>query len=104
MNISALMQQPITIQSQTGSDAYGKPSYGAQRTIKVRIQTENRSTGKGAAYVPVDVLITDQPILTGDRFWRTGDDVSDDLKAKVLGKVMSAPALDGAGTLYRVDL
>lgn len=106
MNIGHLLKQTITVQSQNGSDANGDPTWSAQRTVNVRIQQVTRrvSTEKGVAYVPVDLLTTDQPILTGDRYWPPGADAGDATQARRLGRVTTAPTLDGGYTLYQVDL
>jgi hypothetical protein len=106
VNIGHLLNQALTVQSQSGADANGDPTWAAQRTVKVRIQQVMRRvySEKGISYVPVDQLMTDQPILTGDRYWPPGADTADGTQARRLGRVITAPTLDASYTVYQVDL
>jgi hypothetical protein len=106
MDLSGIFTQQITLQSPTGATAYGDETWGAQRVINVRIQTELRRVDgpAGTAYVPVDSLLTDQAIADGDRYWPPGANTTDPTQAQRMGKVTSAPTLDGSYQLWKVDL
>ena len=106
MNIVHLFIDTITVQSATGSDSSGSPTFGAQRSIKGKVKSEFRkvATASGDTVQAVDVFMTDQPLTQGDRYWVGGADPSDDEQARRLGMVTSMTGLTGAGTLYKADL
>lgn len=106
MNFAARFLDTVTVQSQTGSNNYGDPSFGAQSTIKGRVMSVRRKvmTEKGSTVADVSVFVTDQPIKTGDLLWLPDTDTTKTQQARRLGSVRSARTLDGATTHYEVDL
>ena len=105
MNIAHLLDSTVTVQSQTGSSGYGDPVWASPRTIACRVNTVNRRvpSAQGIAIVAASVLLTDQPIKEGDRFWLPGTDTSDAKQARHLSDVKSSKALSGSPTLYQGD-
>lgn len=105
MSLASWMQQTITLASETGRDAYGKPTYGATRTATARVERTRRMVrnGRGEDAIAQWRLYTLEVVALTDRIWLpgTGTAMADSFLPLAVVATSDKP---GARTLYRVDI
>lgn len=106
MNLARVLNQTAYVASVTGTDARGKPSYGAPVARKVRAEVRRtmviKATGEEA--VSTHRFWCVETVNLTDRVWLPGEDSSSAEASHLPLAVESASDFAGATTLWKVQL
>lgn len=106
MSLASWMTSTISLASETGKDAYGKPSYETPRQVKARVESTRRivRNPRGEESVSNHRIYTLAPVLLTDRIWLPGASTSSADASNLPLSVQATPDKSGARVLYAVDL
>jgi hypothetical protein len=101
-----LMTHTVTKASKSGRGNSGDPTYGAQSTIKARVEhvTKLVMNADGNEQAAHSRLISESEILLTDRVWLPGDDTAEVNESKQPIAVGHADIPDTGYTLYEAWL
>lgn len=102
------MRHTVTLATPSAMDAYGDPTYGAQRTIQAQVaNTVKRralaTSGSMIEDVSVCRVLTYDPVYVGDRMWLPGADATDANAAQTVRQVTPRLSTVDGRTLYEVE-
>lgn len=106
MSITGWLRQTAYKASVTGTDSYGKPSYGAPVAVPVRVELESRMvrTAQGEQVQSSHKLWSLTAIAVTDRVWLPGSNSADATVSKLPLAVNAVGDKAGARTLFEVWL
>lgn len=90
------MPDSVTVQALGARDGYGKPSWGAKRTIRCRVGARKARDGEGVVSSE-PALITTASIENGERVWLPGTDSAVDAQGVTARVTEAQDDLDPAG-------
>jgi len=101
-----MLTDTVTIAHCTGVNESGDPAFGAQTTIKARVEhgTKVLLGPSGEAIDYEQIVATCDPIAQTDRVWLPGDNTADNNAARRPITVKRATTFDGVTTLYEAYL
>lgn len=102
MNLSGWMVDTVTKAPQSSVSTYGDRTYGAQTTIKARVEGGTRlvRAANGEEVACTRWFTTDATLDESDSFWLPGDNTNGTGRQAV--RVVSAKSHDQSTTLYEV--
>lgn len=106
MSIASWLRQTAYRAAVTGTDSYGRPSYGAPAAFAVRVELESRvvRNAQGEEVQSTHKLWCLTPVGVTDRIWLPGLDSNNADLSKLPLAVMAAGDKSGSRTLYEVRL
>lgn len=106
MSLGNILRQTAYVASVTGTDAYGKPTYGTPVARAVRVEESRRMVlgSQGEETVSSHRLWCLTAIAITDRIWLPGTSTSSVEASRLPISVASVSDFAGSRTLYRVDL
>lgn len=106
MSIASWLRQTAYKASVTGTDVYGKPSYGTPIAVPVRVELESRMlrTAQGEQVQSSHKLWSLTGIALTDRVWLPGASTADPNAAKLPLAVNAVGDKRGGRTLFEVWL
>lgn len=104
MDLSSWFTDTLTTAALTGRGTRGEPTYGAQSTIRGRLERkQQRVVDKDGQQVPSDaVFATDVAVDVQDRFWFPGTDTAEVNEARTPVTVSRAFNNDRSLELFEV--
>jgi len=106
MNPQSWFVDTVTVARKTGKSSYGDPTFGAQFTIKARVEnyTQLVVDPDGNEQRANHRIATQNQIYDTDRIWLPGDNTSSSDAARRAIKVAKATTKSGSALLYEVWL
>ncbi len=106
MSLPSWFINTVTVASETGRDAYGKPTYGPKRSVACNLSQQSRllHAVSGENVVASWKIYTDQAISLTDRIWLPGSDTSVQTSSRMPIAITVSNDKPGTRQLVRVDL